>query len=77
MWRSLKPVATKTSWGTDQGPQQNKGAFLGAEKLRKRTSENERGKKHLHPHLACTREQKEESERTKGAIDLHFKRKSL
>ena len=37
MRHSLKPVATKTSWGTDQGPKQKKGPFLGVEKLQKRT----------------------------------------
>ena len=63
--------------GLRSGTTTEKGAFLGAEKLQKPTSENEREKKPLHSHLASIRERREESEKTTGAIDLHVKRKSL
>ena len=70
MRHSLKPVATKISWGTDQGSQQKK---VHSWELRNFKSEPMRtnGKQHLPSHLASTREQSEESERTTSAIDLH------
>ena len=63
--------------GHRSGTTTEKGAFLGAEKLQKQTSENEREKDICILIWRAQRKKREESERTTGAIDLHVKRKSL
>lgn len=68
--------------------QDGKGAILGAEKLQKLINKNERGKnifiliwrdisgKNISAGRLSTREWREESERTTGAIGLHVKQES-